>query len=57
MRQYGFELIERKPFEEYYSESIGMENGQKELSFLNTTFAFRKVKEVFAPAKLSYIVI
>ena len=57
MKQYGFELIERKPFEEYYSDAMGMENGQKELSFLNTTFAFRKVKEVFAPAKLSYIVI
>jgi hypothetical protein len=57
MEQYGFKLIERKPFQDYYSETLGMEKGEKELSFLNTTFAFRKVKEVFAPAKLSYIII
>jgi hypothetical protein len=56
MNKYGFELIKRIPFEEYHRASnIAMTEGQKELSFLNTTFAFRKVKEVFAPAKLSYI--
>jgi hypothetical protein len=54
MKQYGFDLIHRTPFEEYHTNEP-MTEGQKELSFLNTTFAFRKVKEVFAPAKLSYI--
>jgi hypothetical protein len=57
MKQYGFELLHRTPFEEYYTSETPMTPGQQELSFLNTTFAFRKVKEVFAPAKLSYIVI
>jgi hypothetical protein len=56
MNKYGFEFIKRIPFEEYHrSSNTVMTDGQKELSFLNTTFAFRKVKEVFAPAKLSYI--
>jgi hypothetical protein len=54
MKQYGFELLHRTPFEDY-SPEIPMTEGEKELSFLNTTFAFRKVREVFAPAKLSYI--
>jgi hypothetical protein len=54
MKQYGFDLIHRTPFEDYHTNE-SMTEGQKELSFLNTTFAFRKVKEVFAPAKLSYI--
>ena len=57
MKQYGFELLHRTPFEEYYSSDTPMTSGQQELSFLNTTFAFRKVKEVFAPAKLSYIIL
>ena len=56
MKKYGFEFIKRIPFKEYHrSSNTVMTDGQKELSFLNTTFAFRKVKEVFAPAKLSYI--
>jgi hypothetical protein len=57
MEQYGFKRIARTPFKEYYSDDRGMEEGEQELSFLNTTFAFQKVKEVFAPAKLNYIVI
>jgi hypothetical protein len=56
MKRYGFELIAQIPFEQYARSSrISMTEGEQKLSFLNTTFAFQKVAEVFAPAKLSYI--
>ena len=56
MQSYGFELIARIPFEQYYrAANIPMTESEQKLSFLNTTFAFRKVRTVFAPAKLNYI--
>ena len=56
MKSYGFELIARIPFEQYYrAANIPMTESEQKLSFLNTTFAFRKVRAVFAPAKLPYI--
>jgi hypothetical protein len=57
MKKYGFDLMKRTPFESYPEAKNITEKGEQELSFLNTSFAFRKEREVFAPAKLNYIVI
>jgi len=59
MDEYGFKLMELKPFETYYGElgsGRDMSPGEQQLSFLNNSFKFQKVKEVsFLPIKLNMV--
>lgn len=59
MEEYGFKLIELKPFQTYYGElgtGRDMSPGEQQLSFLNNSFTFQKVKEVsLLPVKLNYV--
>lgn len=56
MNDYGFTVVEIKKFETLYGEMPEpMTDGEKELSFLNKTFVFQKVRQVVAPVKLQMI--
>ena len=59
MEWYGFKLINRINFKDLYGSlttAYNMTEGEKELSFLNTTFTFQKVKEIpLIPSKENFI--
>jgi hypothetical protein len=60
MEMYGFKEVKIEGFEDVYKRtppSKAMSEGEKQLSFLNKTFMFQKVKEIFAPVKLEMITI
>jgi len=60
METYGFKEVKIEWFEDVYKRNPpakAMSEGEKRLSFLNKTFVFQRVKEVFAPVKLDMITI
>jgi hypothetical protein len=59
MESYGFELIKRVNFKDLYGNlkvTHEMTAGEKELSFLNTAFTFKKVRNIMLiPSKENFI--
>jgi hypothetical protein len=58
MKDYGFELIEVKPFQKWFDDwGKTMTEGEKELSFLNQSFVFQKKHNVLLATKEYYLTI
>jgi len=48
MSEYGFKLVKNESFEEYFKKEpkLKMSNQEKEISFLNKAFVFKKEFDV-----------
>ena len=52
MKKYGFELVQKKSFENYYIDyeknknMVGLSSEEKKFSYLNNSFCYKKINNI-----------